>query len=74
MTIEVNKDLRRLLRWPEVKAATGICRSHAHALAAKNQFPKPIKLSPNGRASAWVQQEIQEWIDDRIETSRSVSP
>ena len=56
----------RLLRWPEVKSITGICRSHAHQLAAKGQFPKPRKLVPEGRASAWVESEIREWVEQRI--------
>ncbi len=33
-----------ILRWPEVHKRVGICRSHAYELAARNQFPKPIKL------------------------------
>jgi prophage regulatory protein len=62
-----NKPIR-ILRWPEVGERVGICRSYAHALAAKGQFPKPIKLGI--RASAWVESEIDEWLRDRIEQSR----
>jgi prophage regulatory protein len=63
------KTSERLIRWPEVHSRTGICRSHAHALAAQGHFPKPIKLGT--RACAWVEQEIQEWIRGQIEQSRA---
>ena len=43
---------------------TGISRSHLYALAEKGEFPKQIKLSE--RSSAWVESEVQEWIDTRI--------
>jgi prophage regulatory protein len=56
----------RLLRWNEVRSIVSICRSHAHQLAAKGLFPKPRKLVPNGRASAWVESEIREWVAQRV--------
>jgi prophage regulatory protein len=56
----------RLLRWIDVQPLVGICRSHAHHLVAQGLFPKPRKLVPGGRASAWSYNEIQEWIDQRI--------
>ncbi|MAT50943.1 MAG: DNA-binding protein [Porticoccaceae bacterium] len=56
----------RLLRWCDVQPLVGICRSHAHQLAAKGLFPKPIKLVPGGRASAWVESQVQAWVQQRI--------
>jgi len=56
----------RLLRWTDVQLSVGICRSHAHQLIAKGLFPSPRKLVPGGRASAWVESEIQAWIQQRI--------
>jgi|7_EtaG_2_1085326.scaffolds.fasta_scaffold00024_91 prophage regulatory protein len=58
----------RLLRWDQVQPRVGICRSHAHSLAAQNppQFPRPRKLVPGGRASAWVESEINAWVQQRI--------
>lgn len=58
----------RILRWPEVKERTGICRSHAHSLAGRGQFPAPIKLGD--RASGWLESEINAWIEQRIASSR----
>ena len=59
-----------LLRWPDVQPLVGICRSHAHQLATAGRFPRPIKLVENGRASAWLESEIREWIEGRIAASR----
>ena len=56
----------RLLRWSEVQSIVSICRSHAHQLAAKGMFPRPRKLVPGGRASAWVESEINAWVQQRI--------
>ena len=63
----------RLLRWSEVQPIVGICRSHAHQLVAKGSFPRPRKLVPGGRASAWVASEIGEWVQQRIADTQSDS-
>ena len=54
----------RLIKLKEVMTATGLSRSYIYALAQQNIFPKPIKLSE--RASAWVEVEIEEWIQSKI--------
>jgi len=59
----------RLLRWRDVEPIVGICRSHAHQLIAKGLFPKPRKLVPGGRASAWPESEITAWVQQRIASS-----
>lgn len=55
---------KKLLRLPDVKQATGLARSTIYALAAKGQFPKPVKLTP--RVSAWDADAIDAWIVERI--------
>jgi len=56
--------MKNLLKMPEVRAKTGLSRSHLYALAQNGEFPKPIKLSE--RSSAWVASEVECWIEDRI--------
>ena len=63
--------LTRILRWPEVNLKTGLCRSHVHQLVSKRQFPAPIKLTPNGRASGWIESEVNVWLEQRIADSRT---
>ena len=61
-----------LLRLRDVEARTGLKRSHLYGLAARGEFPKPLKLGD--RASAWVESEVAEWVYSRIRASgRSVS-
>jgi prophage regulatory protein len=47
-----------------VMAITGLSRSHTYALAMQGLFPKQVKLTE--RSSAWVESEVQGWIDTRI--------
>lgn len=61
--------LPTLLRWSQLEPKIGLSRSRVHALIAKGEFPKPIKLS--ARASAWFELEILEWLEGRINQSRA---
>ena len=58
----------RVLRFPEVKTRVGLCRSHIHNLVSQGKFPAPIKLG--ARASGWLESEIDQFIQFRIEESR----
>jgi prophage regulatory protein len=61
-----------LLRLRDVESRTGLRRSHLYGLAARGEFPKPLKLG--NRASAWVAGEVDAWINARIRASgRSVA-
>lgn len=54
----------RLIRLPEVKHLTGLGRSQLYALAARGEFPAPLKLST--RCSAWRESAVRQWISERI--------
>jgi prophage regulatory protein len=56
--------MNRLLKIKHVIQITGVSRSHLYALAQKGEFPKQVKLTE--RSSAWVESEVQGWIDSRI--------
>ena len=60
---------QRLLRRPDVLYRCGISNSTLHRLINAGNFPAPIQLGP--RAVAWVESEINEWIEQRIEASRA---
>jgi prophage regulatory protein len=64
----------RIIRWPKVHDKVGLCRSHVHQLITKGLFPAQIKLTPNGRASGWVESEVNEWLEQRIAESRPNNP
>jgi prophage regulatory protein len=69
MTNTKTTNQTRLLRWRDVQPRVGICRSQAHALIQHGNFPAPVKLGK--RASAWIETEIDQWIESRITTSRN---
>lgn len=56
--------LTKLIKLKDVTAMTGLSRSHLYALAQQGIFPKPVKLTE--RSSAWVESEVQDWIESRI--------
>ena len=62
--------MRKLLRRPDVESLTGLSRSAIYALVAKGEFPAPVNIVPNGRSVAWLADEIEEWVESRIEASR----
>ena len=55
-----------LVRIPSVKEQTGLSKSYIYQLCKEGKFPKAVPLVPGGTSVAWVESEIQEWIDQRI--------
>ncbi|ENK1715884.1 AlpA family transcriptional regulator [Klebsiella pneumoniae] len=47
---------------------TGLTDKWFYKLISEGQFPRPIKL---GRSSRWMQSEVQNWVKQRINQSRS---
>lgn len=60
-----------ILRLPTVKARTGLSRSTIYLRVSEGTFPKPVGLG--SRAVGWVESEIQQWLEQRIEASRNAS-
>ena len=56
------------LRLPQVCTITGLRRSMIYRLQAEKRFPQRIKLSE--RAVGWLEREVQEWLAERIKSSR----
>ncbi|HAT1879865.1 TPA: helix-turn-helix transcriptional regulator [Legionella pneumophila] len=57
-----------VLRLGTVKKRTGMSRSNIYKLMSEGHFPKSISLG--ARAVGWIESEINEWIEQRIEFSR----
>ncbi len=60
---------RTICRLPEVMARTGLSRSTIYDLISKDKFQSQISLAP--RAVGWVENEITDWIEARIDESRA---
>lgn len=56
------------LRLPQVKQRTALSRSSIYAKIARGEFPPPVSLG--ARAVAWLDDEITEWISDRVDATR----
>ena len=63
-----SENLPSLSRLPKVKERVGYCRATIYSLVAQGKFPAPISLG--GRAVAWIDSEITEWINERVQASR----
>ena len=57
-----------ILRLPAVKARTGLSRSSIYLRISQSEFPKPISLG--SRAVGWIETEVDDWLDQRIDASR----
>ncbi|HBP1718579.1 TPA: helix-turn-helix transcriptional regulator [Pseudomonas aeruginosa] len=55
----------RIIRLQEVMATTGLARSTIYKLISEGTFPKPVPLG--GRSVGWVEEEVQDWVLERIE-------
>jgi len=60
---------KQISKLSEVKQTTGLSGSSIYRLASKGKFPSPIKLSQ--RSSGWIKAEVEQWLNDRIEASRT---
>jgi prophage regulatory protein len=61
----------KLLRVKGVMAQTGLSRSYIYQLVKKQKFPKPVNLVEGGTSVAWLESEVQEWIEERV-SKRSI--
>lgn len=57
-----------LLRMSEIMRRTGYGKAWIYRLISQGKFPRPIKIGT--RAIAFVESEVDDWINQRIEESR----
>ncbi len=53
----------RLIRLPEVRELTGLCKSDIYRMEAAGDFPGRRRLS--GRTVAWLLSDVMQWIQNR---------
>ncbi|WP_370548609.1 AlpA family transcriptional regulator [Edwardsiella tarda] len=59
---------KKLLRLSEVLNRTGYSRAWIYRLLKENRFPQSIKIG--SRSIAFVESEVDDWINQRIAESR----
>lgn len=57
-----------LIRLPEVQRRTGYSKAWIYRLISQKRFPSSIKIG--SRAIAFIESEIDEWVNQRIVESR----
>jgi predicted DNA-binding transcriptional regulator AlpA len=65
----------RLLIFPELKSKKGIntCRDHLRRQVNAGQFPKPVTVGPSGRRIAWIEEEVDAYLEALV-AKRSPAP
>jgi len=59
----------KIIKLPKVMEITTLSRASIYRLIADGDFPKQVKLST--RACAWVEQDVLNWLNDRINSRHS---
>jgi prophage regulatory protein len=55
----------KVIRFPVVEYLTGLPRSSIYAAIKAGDFPKPFKLSQDGRSVGFLERDVLSWIDRR---------
>ena len=74
------KQKHRFIRLPEVLSRTGFGRTSIYRKMEDGSFPRSLKLGgppkdPNefdSRAIAWIENEVDQWMESRIEDRVSI--
>lgn len=61
----------KIIRLRTVQDRTGLSRSTIYAWIEEEKFPKQIKIG--GRSTGWVEEDIDNWINDCIQKSQEVA-
>lgn len=59
----------KMIRLPIVIEKTGLSRSSIYLRMSNNEFPKSISLG--GRAIAWLEDDINQWLEQKIAASKN---
>ena len=62
--VNTSRESIKILRRKQVENRTGLSRSTIYLRLQEGTFPKQISLGP--RAVGWLENEINEWLAERI--------
>ena len=63
-TIDIHND--KFVSMQFITELTGLSDKWFYKLAQEGKFPKPVKF---GRSSRWIEREVKEWLEARINDS-----
>ena len=58
-------------RLPAVEEISGLSKSSIYLRMSNGEFPQSISLG--GRAVGWLDSDIQQWLDERIASSKAAN-
>ena len=63
--------IEKIIRLPDVRAMTGLCRTSIYNMMKNNIFPKQFKIT--SRSVGWKESEVQQWIKNVTTTKEKVN-
>jgi len=60
----------RMLRLPQVIDATGLGKTKIYELQGQGDFPMRVKITAH--SVAWVEEEVQTWLADRVQANTTL--
>lgn len=65
-TIDIHND--KFVDMAFITELTNLSDKWFYKMAQEGKFPKPVKF---GRSSRWIEREVKEWLEARINDSRA---
>jgi len=66
--VKEERPRRRLMRRNEVLKLLGIKRTALDEALKRHEFPQPVTIFAGGRARAWAEDEVLDYIERRLAT------
>jgi len=63
--MDISRASNRVLRMRDLPNKVGFRPSTIYEMVAAGRFPRPFKLVSGGRATGWLESEIDSWLDER---------
>lgn len=64
MNYQQTSTKKRLVRMPEVAPRVGLCKASIYNRMNEGTFPRPVSIG--GGRVAWLESDIDEWIEQRL--------
>jgi prophage regulatory protein len=61
--------MAKIIRLPQVKERTGLCRTAIYSAIQDGTFPKQIPIG--ARAVGWDDSEVDTWVDKKIQAAKN---
>ncbi|WP_376914965.1 AlpA family phage regulatory protein [Paraburkholderia sp. OAS925] len=67
-TMQTHQQPTKIIRIATVLDRTGLSKPFIYQMIRRGEFPASIRLAP--RYAGWVEQEVNDWLDQRIAAAR----